>query len=151
MQLQNEQIKFLLENMQKMLVTVLSNQQSQNKCCCFNTNNHCVKNNDFNSSKLLKSNETQERSQLQNPNDVQTEKLQTNVQNKDEKMLNKNPKCGGKLDNITPVTVENPKKSQTTKCNGCDNSEKDSKKEKERTYSVVRYINFFFMKFSIKL
>ncbi|XP_029346844.1 uncharacterized protein LOC100167866 isoform X1 [Acyrthosiphon pisum] len=138
MQLQNDQMKFLLETIQKLLVTVLSNQQNQHKCSC-SENGHCKRDNDSKTTEVLKKDVIQKELNSQHSKDNNTEKPQTNlkkteiVQKKNE--LNKNLKCSGKQD-VTSVTKEKEKNPVNTICNN-DNDEKDNKKEKERTYSII--------------
>lgn len=138
MQLQNDQIKFLLETIQKLLVTVLSNQQIQHKCCC-SENGHCKKVNDSKTTEMLKKDETQKEFPPLRSNDNHSEKPQINfketesVQKKTE--TNKNLKYCGKSD----ATKEKPKTPVNTKC-GNSHDEKNNKKEKEKTYSIIRYI-----------
>ncbi|XP_025204567.1 uncharacterized protein LOC112601267 [Melanaphis sacchari] len=138
MQLQNDQMKFLLETIQKLLVTVLTNQQNQHKCCC-SENGHYKKVNDSKSTEVLEKEQAQEKCPSQYVHNNHTEKLQTNskksetVQKKNEP--NQNVKYSDKPD-ITPVIKQKPKNSVSTRC---DNSkdEKVNTKEKERTYSVI--------------
>lgn len=142
MQVQNDQIKFLLETIQKLLVTVLSNQQNVHKCCCIE-HSRCKQGDDF-KTELIQKNEIHEKCQLKNSNDNQTEKPQISlkndeiVQNKNE--LNKNSKRLNKPDVVSDKPKDQPKISTVTKC-GTNNDEKDNKKEKERTYSIARYLH----------
>lgn len=149
MQMQNDQMKFLLETIQKLLVTVLSNQQNQHKCCCFEKN-YCKQNNDFKTSELFKKTEilTNECQLPNNNNNNLTDKPQ-NILKKDESVPknnepNENLKCINKPDVNTkmPAVKNKPQSPVVAKCDN-NNDEKDTSKEKERTYSVVRYITFF--------
>jgi len=146
MQLQNDQMKFLLETIQKLLVTVLSNQQNQHKCCCPG-NGHCKKENYSKTTEVFKKDVTQKECTSQHTYDDNTEKTQANlkktetVQKKNES--NKNLKCSGKPD-VTTVTKEKPKNPVNTRSDN-NNDEKESKKEKEKTYSIIRYIEYLFL------
>ncbi|XP_060852790.1 uncharacterized protein LOC132930764 [Rhopalosiphum padi] len=138
MQLQNEQMKFLLETIQKLLVTVLSNQQTQHKCCC-SENGQCKKDNDSKTTEVFKNDLTQEKCPSQYSHSNHSEKLQTNLK-KSETVQKKtktkqNLKYSGKPD-ITSIEKEKPKIPVNTRC---DNSkdEKDNTKEKERRYSII--------------
>lgn len=139
MQIQNDQIKFLLDTIQKLLVTILSNQQNQYKCCCFK-NNQCKKDNDYKTSELIKNvNDTQEGCQLQH-SDNNIGKTQIDleindiVQKKNEQTISK---CSNKQ-NIKSVTTDKPKILKVSKHNKSNNATINIK-EKERTYSVARY------------
>lgn len=150
MQLQNDQMKFLLETIQKLLVTVLSNQQNQHKCC-YSENGHC-KNNDDSKTEVFKKDVTQKECNSQHSNDNDIEKPQIDlkktetVQKKNE--LNKNLKSSGKND-VTSVTKVKPKNPVNTRCdNSNDEKERrENKKEKERTYSILRYIEYLFISY----
>jgi len=146
MQLQNDQMKFLLETIQKLLVTVLSNQQNQHKCCC-SENGHCKKDNDSQTTEVFKKDETQKESLLQHSNDNNTEKPPINIKKTEtlQKKIEskKNLKCSGKQD-VTSVAKEAPTNVVNTRCDN-RNDEKDSKKEKERTYSIIRYLHRIFV------
>lgn len=142
MQLQNDQIKFLLETIQKLLVTVLSNQQNQHKCCC-SENCHCKKDNNSKTTEVFKNDLAQEKYTSKYSLDNRTEKQQTNlkksVQSKNEP--NQNLKCSSKPD-ITSVTKEKPKIPVDTKCDK-SKDEENNPKEKEKTYSIIRYMELF--------
>lgn len=144
MQIQSDQMKFLLETIQKLLVTVLSNQQNPHKCCCFE-NNQCKKSDDFKAPEFFKNmNDSQEKCQLQNYNDNNTEKQQTNVKTddvvQDKTEQNIKSKCSIKQ-NITSVKNK-PKNSKVYKCDK-NNDEKDIK-EKETICSALRYMIIIF-------
>lgn len=147
MQLQNDQMKFLLETIQKLLVTVLSNQQNQHKICCCSENGHCKKENFSKTTEVFKKDVTQKEFTSQHTYDDNTEKPQANlkkietVQKKNES--NKNLKCSGKPD-VTTVTKEKPKNPVNTRSDN-SNDEKENKKEKEKTYSIIRYIKYLFL------
>jgi len=146
MQLQNDQMKFLLETIQTLLATILSNQQNQHKCCC-SENSHCKKENDSKTTVVFKKNETQKECTSQHTYDDNAEKPQANfkkteiIQNKNES--NKIFKCSGKPD-VTTVTKEKPRNQENARCDN-SNDEKENKKEKERTYSIIRYIEYLFL------
>lgn len=140
MQIQNDQIKFLLETIQTLLVTVLSNQQTNHKCCCFN-NGNLKKNDDLKPTKMSKANDVIEEHQSQNSNDGQKEKPQNTfkkinktVPKKNES--NKSSKCINKI----PVTKNKSKSPEGSKCS--NDVDENNKKETERTYSIGRYIEY---------
>lgn len=141
MQLQNDQIKFLLETIQKLLVTVLSNQQIQHKCCC-SENGHCKKDNNSKTTEAFKNDLTREKCPTKYSYDNHTEKQQTNlkkseaVQKKNEP--NQNVKYSDKPD-ITSVMKEKPKIPVDTRCDKSKDEETNTK-EKEKTYSIIRYM-----------
>lgn len=144
MQMQNDQMKFLLETIQKLLVTVLSNQQNQHKCCCFEKN-YCKQNNGFKTSELLKDTETQTYDcQLSNSNDNLIDKPQNILKEDKSVPENNQPNTNSKLINKPDAksemhtTKNKPRNPSVAK--GDNNNEKNISKEKERTYSVVRYI-----------
>lgn len=147
MQIQNDQIKFLLETIQTLLVTVLSNQQTHHKCCCSNNG----KNNDsFKATELAKTNDIPKEHQSQNSNDVQKEQPQTTLQKTDKltrskNVSNKRSKGVNKTDK-TPITKNKPKSPESSQCNG-DVNEKSNKKETERTYSTGRYTKHLYFIF----
>lgn len=147
MQIQNDQIKFLLETIQKLLGTMLSNQQNQHRCCCFD-NGHCKNSNNFKMTESSKTNEVQEESQLRSTKDDQTEQQQQQQANlkKTDKIahkkikLNKNSKGHSNPNGKTLASKDKCTNPQAFKCvNG-----KDKKKETERTYSIGRYIEYIF-------
>lgn len=141
MQVQNDQMKFLLETIQKLLVTVLSNQQSQHKCCCFEKN-HCKNDGNLKKTELL-TKEIVEDCRQQNC-DNQPEKPQTSLKNNEipQKKSETNKRSKDVIkSNITPVTKDKPTNPKITRCDSGTNDE-DNKIEKERTYSVVRYIKY---------
>lgn len=138
MQLQNDQIKFLLETIQKLLVTVLSNQQNQHKCCC-SENGHCKKDNDSKTTEVFKNDLTQEKYPPRYSHDNHTEKQQTNLKKSEvvqkKNKPNLNLKYSGKPD-ITSVTKEKPKIPVDTRCDKSKDEENNTK-EKEKTYSII--------------
>lgn len=147
MQIQNDQMKFLLETIQKLLVTVLSNQQNQHKCCCFD-NGHCKNSNNFKMTESSKTNEVQEQCQLQSTNNDQTEKQQqqqANLKKTDQIAhkkieLNKTSKGHSNPDSKTLASKGKRINAHAFKCvNG-----NDKKKETERTYSIGRYVEYIF-------
>lgn len=142
MQVQNDQIKFLLETIQKLLVTVLSNQQTQHKCCCVEQI-HCKKDDNLKKTELL-TEEVVEDCQLKKCENQQ-EKSQTSLKN-NETVLKKNKPNRISKDfnksNIIPVTKCKPKNPKVTECDSAIN--KKDKTEKERTYSVARYVEYLF-------
>uniref|UniRef100_A0A2S2PE29 Uncharacterized protein n=1 Tax=Schizaphis graminum TaxID=13262 RepID=A0A2S2PE29_SCHGA len=145
MQLQNEQMKFLLETIQKLLVTVLSNQQTQHKCCC-SENGHCKKDNDSKTTEMFKNDLTQEKCPSQHSHSNNSEKLQTNLKKSETVQKKTKPKQNLKYSdkpNITSIEKEKPKTPVNTRS---DNSkdEKENTKEKERTYSIIRYMQYLF-------
>lgn len=136
MQLQNDQMKFLLETIQKLLVSVLSNQQNQHKCCCFE-HGYCKKDDNLKNTEFLKKNNTQEESELQNSVDDHLEKSQINLKKNEEnlKMSESNNSAKPVIKpNITTTNEEQPKSTEVIKCS----NKKINIKEKETTYSVVR-------------
>lgn len=144
MQIQNDQIKFLLETIQKLLVTILSNQQNPHKCCCFK-NNQCKKSDDEITTEFIKNkNDTQEGCQLQNVNNDHIEKPQIDLKNnniiQEKNEQSTISKCS-KKQNIKIVANDKPKISNISKRNNSDDAT-DNIKEKEKTYSVARYITF---------
>lgn len=145
MQLQNDQIKFLLETVQKLLVTVVTYQPNQHKCCCFE-HEHCKKNDSSKTTKLFQKNETRKECVLENSTELlsHTEKPHTSL-NKNENKQKENESNKNSISliksNIAPVTQEESKNTRATKCISSDNRDKiNNSKEKERTYSVVRYV-----------
>lgn len=140
MQMQSDQMKFLLETIQKLLVTVLSNQQNQHKCCC-SENGQCKNNNDLNKSEMLRKNDTEKEGELKYSNDNHTNKPSSDLKKNEfieqKNETNKRSTSVGKVD-ITSVSKDKPKKSKNIKCNK-KNDEKVDKKEKERTFSIARY------------
>ncbi|XP_015376584.1 PREDICTED: uncharacterized protein LOC107170885 [Diuraphis noxia] len=138
MQLQNDQMKLLLETIQKLLVTVLSNQQNQHKCYCCD-NGHCKIENDSKTTEVFKNDVTQKECTSQHTSNENTEKPQAYLKKtetiKKKNESNKNLKCSGKPE-VTSITKEKPKNPVNT---GSDNSndEKENNKEKERTYSII--------------
>lgn len=147
MQIQNDQMKFLLETIQKLLVTMLSNQQNQHRCCCFD-NGHCKNSNNFKMTESSKTNEVQEECHSQSTKDDQTEKPQQQQANlkKTDKIahtkieLNKSSNGHSNPNGKTLAFKDKHTNSQAFKC---DNG-KDKKKETERTYSIERYIGYNF-------
>lgn len=142
MKIQNDQTKCILETIHKLLATVLSKQENQHKCCC-SMNNHCFKSDNVKTTKSLEKNETQEKYQSNNSNDKQIEKPPSSLKN-DEIIQKKNEpttcsKCACKPDNLSE-TKDKSKKPRIVKCNNVNNE----KKEKERTYSIQRYIKYMF-------
>lgn len=141
MQMQSDQMKFLLETIQKLLVTVLSNQQNQHKCCCFE-NSHCKKNDDLKKSEVLKINDTQKECHLKHSNDNHTIKSSSDLK-KEELVQNKNePNRRSNSVGISNTTSTSKDKPKNTKISKCDtnnsNDVKVDKKEKERTFSIAR-------------
>lgn len=151
MQIQSDQIKFLLETVQKLSMTLLSSQQNQPKCCCY-VNSHCQNVNNNKPIELIKTIETPSECQLDNLNANLTKKPQISI-NKDEIVPEKNiPNKGSKqpesiflpkdrpkqLDNIS-LFKDRPKQQIIRKV---DDNEKDNKKEKKRTNSAARYFNY---------
>lgn len=142
MQMQSDQIKFLLETIQKLLATVLSNQQNQHKhCCCFE-NNQCKKNDDSNKEDILRKNDTEEEEcQLNQSNINHTNNLPPDFKN--EEFLEKKKEPSKKTNSLgttdkTSRSKNKLKASKIIKCNS-NNNEKVDKKEKERTFSIARY------------
>lgn len=136
MQVQNDQMKFILETIQKLLVTVLSNQQNVvHKCCCMKQN-HCKHDDGFKTTESIQKNEIHEECQLKTSNDNQTEKPQISLKN-DEIVQNKNSKHFSKPDTTSDNPKDQPKILKDTKCVN-NNDEEDNKKEKERTFSIAR-------------
>lgn len=147
MQMQNDQMKFLLETIQKLLVTVLSNQQNQHKCCCFEKN-YCRQNNDFKASEMFKKTETlTNECPLPYCNNNLTDKPQ-NILKKDESVPennepNENSKCINKPDvNSKMPAAKNKSQNPLVAKSDNSNDEKDTSKAKERTYSVLRFVTF---------
>lgn len=147
MQMQNDQIKFLLETIQKLLATVLSNQQSQHKCCYFEKE-HYKQDDHLKTTELIKNTETETKEcQSQNSNSNLTDKPQASLkidksmQEKNE--LNKSSKCVNKPDvkSKTSATKDKLRNPLVTQC-GNDKNEQDlsKEKEKEKTYSIARYL-----------
>lgn len=139
MKVHNDQTKCILETIHKLLATVLSKQENQHKCCC--SMNHCFKRDNVKTIEISEKNEIQEKYPSKNSNDKQIEKPPSSLKN-DEIIQKKNEptkcsKCSYKPDN-TSETKDKSKKPMTIKCNNSNNE----KKEKERTYSIQRYIKY---------
>lgn len=147
MQMQNDQMKFLLETIQKLLVTVLSNQQHQHKCCCFEKN-YCKQNNDFKTSDVCKKTEIQ-------TNECPLSCFNNNVPDKPQNILKKDESVpennksneNSKLIDTSDVNSKRPAAKNISQNplaakSDNDNVEKDTSKAKERTFSVIRYKTF---------
>lgn len=133
MQMQNEQIKFLLETVQKLSITLLSNQQNQHKCCCF-INSHCQNLNNIKPT-VSKTSETPAECEL----DHFTEKPQTSLK-KDKNIPGKNESNkGSKLNKSDNILVSKDKVKQQV-IRKVSDSEKDNQHERERANSAARYI-----------
>lgn len=137
MQIQNEQMKFLLETIQKLLVTVLSNQQTHHKCCC-SENPHSKKDEDLKKSELL-TKDNSEDCQLKKYN--QLEKPQARI--KKNKIIQKKNEPNKISNNFNKINVipqsQNIQKTKVTECDNSTNKE-DNKINKEKTYSIARYV-----------
>ncbi|VVC28645.1 Hypothetical protein CINCED_3A009822 [Cinara cedri] len=147
MQMQNDQIKFLLETVQKLSMT-LSNQQNQHKCCCF-LNSHCKNVNDNKPTELLKTSENPVNCQLDKLNDNSTEKplnsLKKGKSVPEKNESNKGSKPLMKPDNISkdrskPLSKQDSISKDRSKqqiIREVADNEKDNKKDIERTNSVA--------------
>jgi hypothetical protein len=137
MQMQSDQIKFLLETIQKLLVTVLSNQQNQHKhCCCFENNQSKISD-DSNKAEILKKNDTKKKCQLNHSNDNHTNKILPNLKN--EELLQKKNKPNKRSNSVGTIDTTSRSKDKPKTSKIISNNEEVDKKEKERTFSIARY------------
>ncbi|XP_050423421.1 SCL-interrupting locus protein homolog isoform X2 [Adelges cooleyi] len=141
MQMQNDQMKFLLETIQKLLVTVLANQQTSHKCCCSEREN-CKKDisiykDNFMPNKNLNQSETSSNKY----NEIQVQEkphvFKTNDNNlKPNITENGSKQYTSKSSNKASKQDENTKNPKDLKSDD-PHLKKDSKKEKiEKAYSI---------------
>lgn len=135
MQVQNEQIKFILETIQKLLLTVLSNQQNQHKCC-YSENVHHEKSDNFTSAKVSKKKDMQEEFPSQNNVDNKVES--TRIGTKKEETVQKKKELDKCLTKPvrTSATIDKPKTLNVSISR--NSNEKKRENQKERTYSIAR-------------
>lgn len=140
MQVQNEQIKFILETIQKLLLTVLTNQQSQHKCC--SENSHHKKSDDFTTVKISKKNDVQEEFPSQISVDTEVENTTRIDKKKDEIVPKKNELDKSLTKPVVSSATKDKPKNLSKKVSKCRNN---NEKKKERTYSIARYVKYFLL------